>query len=414
MTSTRRSPRRLDRRTFIGLTGGVAAAGLLGGVSLGRAPLAAAQTDARFGTPDQRTLLVIDMEGGNDAINTFVPATGTYHDLRPTIALDDDELLTFAGLEYGVHPALAGLESFWEAGQLSAFYGIGLPEQSRSHFVAQDAWRSATPGVPANSGWLGRWLEATAPERDVPLRAISLGRDTLAAQGESGRPVAIQSVENYRLTPPNGNQAVIDAMRAMGTGGAQGLLGEAQAALPTTIESVDELQSIIANVSAEGDEFGPDDSSTLFAAAQAIIQADAGTQVLYLTIDGFDTHAGQPQRHAPLLETVATGLEALFAGLSATGHADRTLALTVSEFGRRGAENGSAGTDHGNGGLAMLVGPAVAESTVHGGADLDDLVNGDLAQVIDTRSVYDNALRWLGGANGAIDGDWSTINALSL
>lgn len=415
MTSTSN----MDRRKFLGLTGGAAATTLVGGglvpgLSLGPTPVAGAQSSPSFGDPAQRTLIVIDMEGGNDAINTLVPASGAYHDLRPTIALEDDELLSFAGLDYGVHPSLAALESFWNAGQLSAFYGIGLPEQSRSHFVAQDAWRSATPGQPATSGWLGRWLEATEPDQEVPLRAISLGRDTLAAQGTTGRAVAVQSVENYQLLPPDGDQNVIEAIRAMGAGTASGLLGQAQAALPATVESVDQLQGIIATVSADGDEYGPDDSATLFAAAQAIIQADAGTQVLYLTIDGFDTHAGQPQRHAPLLETIATGLDALFEGLAETGHADRTLALTVSEFGRRAAENGSAGTDHGNGGLAMLVGPAVEESTVFGGADLDDLVNGDLAQVLDARSVYDNALRWLGGTSGAIEGDWSTINALSI
>ena len=86
----------------------------------------------------------------------------------------------------------------------------------------------------------------------------------------------------------------------------------------------------------------------------------------------------------------------------------------MSEFGRRAAENGSTGTDHGNGGLGFLLGPAVAESVVHGGADLDDLVRGDLATTIDTRTVYDNALRWLGGAEGAIEGDWSSLNVLSI
>ena len=402
-----------DRRRFLGLSGAAAAAGLIGGIGFPtRSPADAAQPT--FGDPTTRTLLVVDMEGGNDAINTLVPATGTYHDLRPSLALPDDDLLTFAGLDYGVHPALAELQSFWDAGQLTAFYGIGLPQQSRSHFVAQDAWRSAMPGVPATSGWLGRWLEATAPDEEVPLRAISLGRDTLAAQGENGRPVAVQSVEAYDLRPPSGNSAVVDALVAMGAGGSAGLLGEAQAALPETVASVDELQGIIAGVDGEASDFGPDPSSTLFAAAQAIIQADVGTQVLYLTIDGFDTHSVQAPRHAQLLETVATGLRSLFDGLEASGHADRVLALTVSEFGRRGAENGSAGTDHGDGGLAFMVGSAVAESAVHGGADLDDLVNGDLPQSIDTRVVYDNALRWLGGSAGAIDGDWSNLDVLSI
>lgn len=405
----------LDRRRFLGLTGGVAAAGMLGGIGLSPSAFAAAQAD--FGDPATRTLVVIDMEGGNDALNTLVPQAGRYHDLRPTIGLDDDELLTFAGLDYGVHPALADLESFWDAGQVAGFYGIGLPDQSRSHFVAQDALRSALPGTPATSGWLGRWLEDTAPADEVPLRAIALGRDTLAARGESGRAVAVQSIDDYQLSPPNGNAAVIDAMIAMGQNPGTGLFGQAQSALPDTVTSVNELQSIVATVAGDSDEFGPDPSATLFAATQAIIQADVGTQVLYITVDGFDTHAGQPQRQAPLLETVATGLRQLFDGLAETGHADRTLVLAVSEFGRRAEENGSAGTDHGNGGLGFLIGPAVRESTIHGGADLDDLVNGDLARVIDTRSVYENALRWLGGPadtlRSATNTDtWSELNVL--
>ena len=412
---------RFDRRNFLGLAGGAAVAGLVGGMAFPRRAdgaenlvVPAAQDVRTFGDPASRTLIVVDMEGGNDALNTFVPATGRYHDLRPTLGLPDDELLTFSGLEYGVHPSLADLEPFWDAGQIAAFYGLGLPEQSRSHFVAQDAWRSAQPGVPATSGWLGRWLEATEPDDEIPLRAISLGRDTLAAQGETGRPVAIQSVDNYDLVPPGGNTAVIDALVAMGQGTEGGLLGEARAALPSAVQSVEQLQGIISNVEGDDTEYGPDDSATLFRAAQAIIQADVGTQVLYLTINGFDTHSLQLPIHAQLLETVAVGLRRLFDGLAETGHADRVLALGVSEFGRRVAENGSTGTDHGNGGLGFLIGPAVAESVVHGGADLDDLVQGDLATTIDTRTVYDNALRWLGGAEDAIEGDWSSLNVLSI
>lgn len=407
----------LDRRRFLELTGAAAGAAILGPALWSpRAAATGLQAD-RWGDPSERTLVVVDLQGGNDALNTFVPESGTYHDLRPTIALDDDELLTWSGLGYGVHPALAALQSFWEADQFAAFYGVGLPEQSRSHFVAQDAWRSATPGEPARSGWLGRWLERTAPAEDIALRAISLGQDTLAAKSETGRAVAVQSVEEYQLRPPDGNTDVIDALVAMGLpagGSVSPLFAQAQESLPSTVRSVEELQGIIASVTGESTDFGPDPSASLFAAAQAIIQADVGTQVLYITVDGFDTHAGQPQRHAPLLETIAGGVRGLYDALETTGHADRTLVLTVSEFGRRAAENGSAGTDHGNGGLSWLIGPAVAGSVVHGGADIDDLVDGDLVQTLDARSVYDNALRWLGGAEGAIEGDWSQLDVLSI
>lgn len=407
----------LDRRRFLGLTGAAAAAGLVGGLALPR--FAAAQSDvgsakSRFGNPADRTLVVIDMQGGNDALNTLVPDSGIYYDRRPSVAIDEADLLTFDGLPYGVHPSLERLRSWWDAGNVAPFIGVGLPEQSRSHFVAQDVWRSARPGEPATSGWLGRWLEATAGSTEVPLRAISLGGDTLAARGDSGRAVAVQSVEGYRLSPPGGSSAVIDAIVAMGAEPGNDLFGEIAASLPATVQAVDQLQDIIGAVEIDGQDYGPDATASLFAATQAIIQADVGAQVLYLTLDGFDTHAVQANIHQALLESVAAGIDGLFTALGETGHDDRTMVLTVSEFGRRVAENGSLGTDHGKGGAAFLIGPAVEGGTVHGGVDLTDLDDGDLPIVIDTRSVYDNALRWLGGDVGAIEGDWSGLDVLAI
>lgn len=412
----------LNRRKFLELSGAAAAASILGSVVSSSTAHATNQNfesaggASPFGDPADRTLIVVDMEGGNDALNTLVPQSGTYHDQRPTIGLSDDEVLTFAGLDYGVNPALGQLQGLWDAGQMAAIYGVGLPAQTRSHFVAQDAWRSAQPGKPATSGWLGRWLEETAPRKDVALRAISLGGSTLAAEGETGRPVAIQSVDGYRLAPPRDNAAVTAAVLSMADPRAEGLFGEAQSAIPDTVESVDLLQALIADAASQDFEYGPDPSSSLFAAAQAIIQADVGAQLLYITVRGFDTHASQRVLQDQQLETVANGLAMVFEGLEQTGHAERTLALTVSEFGRRVAENASAGTDHGSGGLAMLMGPAVNSSQVVGGADLGNLVEGDLPVVVDARSVYENALTWLGASDQVIgdvvEGDWEPVELL--
>lgn len=408
----------MDRRRFLGLTTGLAAAGVIGVRPSSAAASAATvgKTQSRFGPPSERTLLVIELEGGNDALNTLVPATGLYHDLRPRIGLSDDDLTTFRGLDYGVNPALAGLEPLWTKGQLAAIYGAGLPDQSRSHFVAQDAWRSAMPGAPATSGWLGRWLESTEPETEIPLRAISLGRSTLAAQGETGRPVAVQSVEGYRLSPPDGNADVTSAMLSMASPLEVGLFGQAQAAIPNTVASVDELQRLISSAETTVEDYEPDPTSALFAAAQAIIQADVGTQVLYITVGGFDTHAGQRQRQDLLLKTVADGVSSLFGALDETGHADRTLAIAVTEFGRRAAENASAGTDHGKGGLSFVLGPAVAESSVVGEADLGDLDDGDVRVNFDARTIYNNALRWLDAsddvASQVLGGEFESMNLL--
>lgn len=403
----------LNRRTFLTLTGGAAAAGLIGGLVLPRPAHARA---AQASSP--RRLVVVDLQGGNDALNTLVPQSGRYHDLRPSLALADDALLTFDGLPFGVHPSLASLETFWNRGQMSALYGTGLQGQGRSHFVAQDAWRSAQPGVPARSGWIGRWLEATPDEAASRLRAISLGQSTLAAQGEQGRPVAIQSVDGFQLNPPGGNADVTAAMLAMAAGADDSLFGQAQSALPQTVQAVNTLQELIAAVdSSDTDDEADDSDAALFSAAQAIIQGDVGAQVIYITINGFDTHALQGPKQDLLLRLVADGLSTMFAGLEETGHAEGTLAMVVSEFGRRVAENGSFGTDHGRGGLSFLLGPAVQSSQVIGEPDLANLVDGDLAITLDARVMYDNALRWLGASDShvveVLGAEWNDVQLLT-
>lgn len=401
----------MNRRTFLSLGGGVAAAGLLGGLAWPRSA-SAAQIAA------QRTLIVVDLQGGNDALNTLVPQSGLYRDLRPTIAVPEADLLTFAGLDYGVHPGLAALEPMWNQGSVTALYGTGLQGQGRSHFVAQDAWRTARPGEPARSGWLGRWLEATEPQEPTALRAIALGQSTLAAQGEQGRPVAIQSVEGFRLKPPAGNSDVTAALLAMADPRADGLLGQAQAAFPATVNAVEQLQDLVAGVEINEDgAIDVDGDQALFQATQAIIQGDVGAQILYITINGFDTHSLQGPKQDALLQLVANGLTDLFTALEESGHAANTLALVVSEFGRRAAENGSLGTDHGQGGLSFMIGPPVAQSTLIGEPDLSDLVDGDLQITIDARSMYDQALRWLGASDETVvdvlGDEWNDLRILT-
>jgi uncharacterized protein (DUF1501 family) len=404
----------MNRRRFLGLSGGVAATGLLGGLSL---PGVAGARQLPTASTTNRTLVVVDLQGGNDALNTLVPQSGLYRDLRPTIGVDEGDLLSFKGLSHGVHPSLASLQNLWDSGQMTALYGIGMQGQGRSHFVAQDAWRTARPGEPARSGWLGRWLEASAAVDPLPLRAISLGQSTLAVQGVQGRPVAIQSVGGFRLKPPRLNSGVTAAVLSMGSPLEAGLMGQAQAAIPQTVEAVTQLQQLVAGIEInEGEEVDLDGDRALFHAAQAIIQGDVGTQVIYVTINGFDTHSLQGPKQDALLRLVGDGLAGMFAALETTGHADTTLALVVSEFGRRGAENGSGGTDHGQGGLSLLLGPDVEQSTVIGEPDLGDLVDGDLRIMIDARSMYDNALRWLGASDSMVvdvlGGEWNDLELL--
>ena len=359
-----------------------------------------------------RVLVVVQMGGGNDALNTLVPADGRYRDARPTLAIDEADLVALHGVDAGLHPSLSPLASFWERGELAAIQAIGLPEQSRSHFVALDTWWAGTSSSASAGGWLGRWLDATAPASPDPVRAVALGGGSPALLGQVSSPAIVQTPDGLELLDRSGAGIVTAAFEDMGGEGA-GLLGRARAAIPTTLHTIERLGAAI-DVSGVGDAYAPTSTEALFVAAADIILADLGTQVILINIGGYDTHANQLVTHALLLGQLADGLSLLFDRLAESGDDDRVLAMTYSEFGRRVAENGSAGTDHGQGGLAFLLGRGVNGSQVVGDLHLDALDQGDIAIDVDARSLYANALDWLGGPTGdVLGGSWDTYGLVS-
>lgn len=377
---------------------------------------AVASSSARLPVTD-RVLVVLEMGGGNDALNTLVPAVGGYYDVRPEVAIPDSQLVALAGTDHGLHPALAGLTPFWDTGTMSAVAGVAMPEQSRSHFKAMDTWWSGVAGKPSQTGWLGRWLDLSlATERngvDDPLRAIALGGGSPALVGTETMATAIRNPGNFNLMTLPGTDAegLITAFLATASPlTADPTLAAAQQAIPGTLDAV----ALLAAASAT-DDFGSENPTPgagrtaveLLSTAANIIEMGIGTRVITVGVSGFDTHANQAETHHALLQDIGDGLETFFAALETSGDLDRVMVITTTEFGRRVAENGSLGTDHGNGGLQFLFGPAVAGGVVHGGFDLASLDNGDLPLAVDTRSVYRSALEWLGGP-GAADGVFDT------
>lgn len=419
----------LTRRHFLSGAGTAALTGAVIGCSAGSTgpdgAVAAdptpvpASTPAAAATPvpiaaDRHVLVVVQLSGGNDGLNTLIPLeSGHYMDARPTLGLAEDATPLAGRTDLGLHASMPGLHALWDAGQVAALQGIGLPEQSRSHFVALDTWWAGAADAIGSGGWLGRWMDATSDD-DRRLRAVALGGVSPALAGQSSAPVTVQSPERFELTGPAGSTAAVDAFRSLGgVGDASGLLAEAQASIPMAVEAVDALQEALTTEVDDG-ALNVAGADQLFAAAGDIIEADLGTQVVVVNIGGFDTHANQLVTHAGLLRAVSDGLASLFGRLETSGHAGRTLAMAYSEFGRRVAENGSAGTDHGNGGLAFLVGPSVVSSTVVGDVDLSDLADGDVRTTVDARSLYANALDWLGGPTDEIlGGDWDTYGLIA-
>jgi uncharacterized protein (DUF1501 family) len=403
----------LSRRSFVGMAAGGAVAGVAAWAGLVEAAVAAgaeagtaaAEPAGKAGSP-ARILVVVQAGGGNDGLNTVVPITGRYHDLRPTLGLKDDTLVALKGQTgYGLHPSLAALQSLWTAKQLAIVQGVGYPSNSRSHFQALDSWWSATPGKASATGWLGRWLDATSSGSD-PLRAVSIGGGNPALRATRALSTAITDPAGFALaTPPGVRPEALTAafLRCASPVEGGGLRAAAQRAVSTAVGVRDRLadadlgRALPAPPADSGaGEYVAGDVTTGLQVAANLIAADLGTQVIMVNAGGFDTHANQAATHKALLADLGGGIARFQQAIAKSGHASRVLLVTTSEFGRRARENGS-GTDHGNGGTHLLVGGGVRASVV-GTPDLAKLdAQGDVAARIDVRSLYATGLTWLGG-----------------
>jgi uncharacterized protein (DUF1501 family) len=428
----------LSRRKFLGLTGVAAGSVVAGGLawrsmvddSVNRAVDGTATTTP--GAGGNRVLVVVQLAGGNDGLNTLVPVDGRYHDARPTLGVPDADLVALSGTtSYGLAPALAALASHWAAGRLVAVDGIGFPDQSRSHFRAMDTWWSATPGTQSPTGWLGRWLDATEATPD-PLRAIALGAGSPALVGERSTATVVLDPAGFALQAPKGADAdrLTKAFLATSAPLADDpWLAAAQQAVPETTDAVDHLAGAIASAQSAGPESGAGATGTtarkqagpvtgetftgLLDVASGVIDLQLGTQVIMVSVSGFDTHTDQATRQPQLLTDLAAGLDRFLTRVQQQGRADDVLVLTTSEFGRRVGENGS-GTDHGNGGVVFIAGAGVQGGRVVGAADLDHLVDGDLPSTIDARSAYAAALDWLGGpTDEVLDGSFDRLGLVT-
>jgi uncharacterized protein (DUF1501 family) len=356
--------------------------------------------------------VVVQLSGGNDALNTLVPVTGTYHDLRRSIGLADDTLLALPGdTGFGLHPGLAPLVPLLDAGQLGIVAGIGFGQPDRSHFAALDMWWSAAPDDTFRTGWLGRWLDTTATtgtgaELDV-LRAIGLGGAVPALRADATRAIGVNEIDRFVL--PAGDAALIEAWASLtGSHESARAATEVFAGLAGATGSAGAAGSSPGSGDAAGGA-SPGSGETIvdrLAAAADLIVTEPGVRVVHVTMNGFDTHSAQLDTHASLLTELAAGIAEFRRRLTDAGQWHRALLITTSEFGRRAAENGSSGTDHGKAGVQFVVGDAVATAgagVVFGALDPGDLVDGDLRPVVDPRSLYATALDWVGAdTNGTI------------
>ncbi|MFT7474401.1 MAG: hypothetical protein ACI81L_001326 [Verrucomicrobiales bacterium] len=412
----------LQRRRFLSLAGGTAGALALGACqwheqvaesvsSSTTTPTSTSTSIVSDASVTPRPLLVVvNLGGGNDAINTVVPMSGRYHDLRPAIGIDDGDLLP-VGDGHGMHPSLSPLLPYWDSGRLAIAQGVGIAGQSRSHFAATDTLFAGQAGY-ISTGWLGRWLDDHPQAGADPLLAVALGGGRSAVAGETASATIITRPEQFLLRTAPGMNAtalseVLLATAAPGTESTSSALDLVRAGVPKAMHAIDILEQIGSNESNVSLE--PTSATTLLSVAAQIVQLNLSTEVVLVDLGGFDTHANQTATHASLLADVATGIANLLASIQESTSRD-ALVITTSEFGRRAEDNGS-GTDHGAAGGSLLLGSSVRGGTIVGSLGLDRLVDGDLPIEVDTRSIYANAIDHLNGdASGVLGGEYDRLS----
>ncbi len=364
------------------------------------------------GANSKRSLVVIQLGGGNDTLNTVIPyADPTYYKVRPTLAIPQQEVLHL-NERIGLNPSLSPLKALYDQGHLAIVQGVGYPNPNRSHFRATDIWTSARPDIVEPTGWLGRYMDNTCSGEDRPLKGVEVG-DTVSKVFWTGQSVvpAISSIEGFDFMTdgrfPNDRNNQVDTFKSLNGGVGQGYDEVVRHAAREALDTSAQLKRVAASY--RSTVVYPDNrfASGLQTIAK-ILSADLGTRVFHITLGGFDTHAGQARTHNMLLKTVAEGVQAFLRDLEGLGKLDDVMVMTFSEFGRRVAENGSVGTDHGAGSSLYLMGGGVKAGVFGDHPSLTDLDNGDLRHTIDFRSVYGTLLQdWLGTPPGAIIGGGS-------
>jgi len=335
---------------------------------------------------DARVLVVVELDGGNDALNTIIPHKDeNYAKLRPKLKIDPKNLVKLTD-SLGLHQALKPFDTLLQAGQLAVIPGVGYPNPNRSHFESMAIWQTARLGPEERKGygWLGRALDPSAGN------LFSVGGEVPAAlRGRRSTAIAFKRIDEVLLSDATASRAGI------GPESSDDLLGFVRRQATDAHAAAEKLSRL------KGDNSGPGYPQTALAErlklVARLLKADVEARVFYTQQSGYDTHSQQLFAHSGLLGSFAGAVAAFFADLKESKLADRVTLMAFSEFGRTIKENGSAGTDHGTAGAMFVAGPTVKGGVVGSMPNLTDLEKGEPKMTTDFRMVYAALLRgWLG------------------
>jgi uncharacterized protein (DUF1501 family) len=335
---------------------------------------------------DRRALVVVQLDGGNDALNTVIPyADPIYEKLRPSLKIAKQNVVRLSDT-LGLHPSLRPLDKLLQAGHLTVLPGVGYPNPNRSHFESMAIWHTARfdPEERQGYGWLGRALD---PPRGT---AYAIGASVpVALRGRRSVAVSLSRVEDVLLSGP------------------------AAAPTPAGTDSPDDLQAFVRRQTvdahdaakqmaklasgSDGGRYPTTDLAERLKLVARLMKANLGARVFYTVQGSYDTHAAQGFTHAGLLSEFAGAVAAFFEDLGTAHLADRVTLLAFSEFGRTIRENGSGGTDHGAAGVVFLAGLGLKGGVAGSMPSLSNLDMGEPKMTTDFRRLYASVLEnWLG------------------
>ncbi|MEM7260540.1 MAG: DUF1501 domain-containing protein [Planctomycetota bacterium] len=410
-------PDRCDRRAFLRIgAGSVAGAAFLPG------SLPAWVRSAADSPTETRTLILLELNGGNDGLNTVIPIENDlYHRVRPTLRVPRSDGFALED-GFALHPSLSELHELFTDGKLSILHGVGYPQPDRSHFRSLDIWHSARPNLGRpDSGWIGRLADTHAKDGDIPALRIGRRDLPLLLRGHERGAPCITSIEDWRLDLGSNPSALRPAL-------------ENALAAPRSTDSASDLEfvrRVAQRAVRESDRFAkdtpvatPDRSHGAgypdtalgrnLSLARTLIDSASRPRVIFVSHDGFDTHSRQRDPHANLLRELSTALGAFMNDLVSRDLDRDVLVCVYSEFGRRVAENASGGTDHGAAQPVLLVSGALQGGCAGTAPALTDLDQGDLRYTCDFRRLYATFLDrwWALPAAGVLDGEFAPIDGL--
>lgn len=350
----------------------------------------------------ERLLVLVELKGGNDGLNTVVPyADAAYYQLRPRLAIPRDQVLQLDGAT-GLHPSLGPLMAAWSSRELAIVQGVGYPDANLSHFRSIEIWETASRSNEyLADGWLSRAFNAAPTPRSFAADGVIIGGAEMGPlAGGATRAIALTDTEQFlrqaRLAAPAGQAG--------------------NAALGHILRVERDIVQAAANLNGDhpyATEFPLTPFGNAVRTASQVIASKAGVAVVKLALGGFDTHSAQAGTHARLLKDLADGLVALRSALTEIGRWDSTLVMTYAEFGRRPRQNLSDGTDHGTASAHFVMGGRV-KGGLYGAAPalagLDG--NGNLPHAVDFRDLYATALeRWWGADSArALKGRYTSLD----